>query len=243
MSNPIIHISAHLTHPLTYPYAADDCQVLLWNIAPYTQSTATSPRHTATSFSSPCPDVKKRVITNPVMAYTGTSEIVNMPVWSLQITGMSMNTGHSTAPGEWIAIVMGKSIKALKGIPWHSNLVDLSQLPQDTLMSPLHGTTKTSFTAEAAHPVPFHKVWSSPGKATDSPTGRPIAFLYLSSPPSAFETRKSDHDSTCPRPSQRRIRNPTTLNVMVAGAKGVGKTSLLYLLLDTADIFPTTTAD
>ena len=41
------------------------------------------------------------------------SEIVNM-AWSPQIAGMSMNTGHSTAPGEWIAIAMGKSIKALK---------------------------------------------------------------------------------------------------------------------------------
>ncbi|TBU44715.1 WD40 repeat-like protein [Dichomitus squalens] len=92
---------------------ADDCQLLLWDIAPYTQSTAASPRHASTGLSSPRPDVKKRVITDPVMAYTGASEIVNM-AWSPQIAGMSMNTGHSTAPGEWIAIAMGKSIKALK---------------------------------------------------------------------------------------------------------------------------------
>ncbi|TBU62262.1 Septin-domain-containing protein [Dichomitus squalens] len=130
-----------------------------------------------------------------------------------------------------------------QGIPWPSNLVDLSQLPQDTPASPPRGAAKTSFTADAAHPVPFHKPWSSPGKATDSPTGRPIASLYLSSPPSAFETRKSSHGSARPRPSQRRNRNPTTFNVMVAGAQGVGKTSLLRLLLDTADISPTATAD
>ncbi|TBU22288.1 hypothetical protein BD311DRAFT_811636 [Dichomitus squalens] len=101
-----------------------------------------------------------------------------------------------------------------QGIPWPSNLVDLSQLPQDTATSPPRGAPKTSFTA--ALPIP---------------------------PPSAFETRKSSHGSTPLCPSQRHNRNPTTFNVMVAGAQGVGKTSLLRLLLDTADISPTPTAD
>jgi WD repeat-containing protein 68 len=47
------------------------------------------------------------------MAYSAQSEITNL-AWSPQIAGMTMNTGHSTAPGEWIAIAIGKSIKALK---------------------------------------------------------------------------------------------------------------------------------
>ncbi|KAI0755019.1 hypothetical protein C8Q80DRAFT_1216785 [Daedaleopsis nitida] len=104
-----------------------------------------------------------------------------------------------------------------QGIPWPSNLVDLSQLPQEPPAP--RGAAKTSFSTDVANPVPFHKPWSSPGKATDSPTGPPIASLYASHPPSAFETRK------------------------VAGAQGTGKTSLLRLILETADISPTATTD
>ncbi|KAG1752999.1 WD40-repeat-containing domain protein [Suillus lakei] len=79
----------------------DDCQVLLWDLATYTQ-TATSPRTANSRLNSPRPDVKKRVVSDPIMAYSASSE------------GMTMNTGHSTAPGEWLAIASGKSIKALK---------------------------------------------------------------------------------------------------------------------------------
>ncbi|KAL7281062.1 WD40 repeat-like protein [Trametes coccinea BRFM310] len=93
--------------------AGDDCQLLLWDLAPHTQAAAASPRTASTGLSSPRPDVKKRVLTDPVMAYTGAAEIANL-AWSPQIASMAMNTGHSTAPGEWIAVAMGKSIKALK---------------------------------------------------------------------------------------------------------------------------------
>ena len=65
------------------------------------------------SSNSPRPDSKKRTITDPVLAFSASSEINNL-CWSPQIAGMTMNTGHSTAPGEWVAIVMGKTIKALK---------------------------------------------------------------------------------------------------------------------------------
>lgn len=47
------------------------------------------------------------------MAYTGASEIMSL-AWSPQIAGMTMNSGLSTAPGEWVAITMGKHIKTLK---------------------------------------------------------------------------------------------------------------------------------
>ncbi len=99
-----------------------------------------------------------------------------------------------------------------QGIPWPSNLVDLSQLPQEA--PPRRGAAKTSFSADVAQPVPFHKPWSSPGKATDSPTGPPIASLYTHPPPSAFETRKTSIQGRH-RPSQKRNRNPTTFNLMV----------------------------
>lgn len=93
--------------------AGDDSQLLLWDLAPLTSLPAASPRHSATGLSaSPRPDVKKRVLSDPVMAYTGPAEITNL-AWSPQIGAMSMNTGHSTA-GEWIAVAMGKTVKALK---------------------------------------------------------------------------------------------------------------------------------
>lgn len=89
----------------------DDCQLLLWDLAHYTQAAA-SPRSAGSRLNSPRPDVKKRVVNDPVMAYTATREITNL-AWSPQIAGLTMNTGNSTAPGEWAAIALGKSIKAI----------------------------------------------------------------------------------------------------------------------------------
>ncbi|KAI0335947.1 hypothetical protein GY45DRAFT_1316728 [Cubamyces sp. BRFM 1775] len=131
-----------------------------------------------------------------------------------------------------------------QSIPWPSNLVDVTQLPQaDSPSSPPRGAAKTSFTTDSNGPVPFHKPWSSPGKAADANgNGGPISSLYMSHPPSAFETRKHSLQGR-PRPSQRRVRNPTTFNIMVAGAQGTGKTSLLRLILETAEPSPTATAD
>jgi len=91
--------------------AGDDCQLLLWDLSGYTQAAA-SPRSAGSRLNSPRPDVKKRIVSDPVMAYTAPREITNL-AWSPQIAGMTMNTGHST-PGEWLAIASGKSIKALK---------------------------------------------------------------------------------------------------------------------------------
>lgn len=91
---------------------ADDCQLLLWDLAPHTQS-ATESRTTTARLNSPRPDVKKRTVTEPVFAYTAPSQISNL-AWSPPIQGMTMNTGHQTSNGEWIAITCGKSVKALK---------------------------------------------------------------------------------------------------------------------------------
>ncbi|KAF7375975.1 WD repeat protein [Mycena sanguinolenta] len=98
-------------HPLLAT-AGDDCQLLLWDLANYTQS-ASSPRSAGSRLNSPRPDVKKRVVTEPVMAYTAPSQITNL-AWSPPIQGLTMNTGHSTVTGEWVAIACGKSIRALK---------------------------------------------------------------------------------------------------------------------------------
>jgi WD repeat-containing protein 68 len=47
------------------------------------------------------------------MAYTAVGQITNL-AWSPHMPGMTMNTGYSTATGEWVAITYGKTLKALK---------------------------------------------------------------------------------------------------------------------------------
>ncbi|KAG6813696.1 hypothetical protein H0H92_008544 [Tricholoma furcatifolium] len=93
--------------------AGDDCQVLLWDLASFSNTTqGASPRSASSRLNSPRPDAKKKIITDPFMAYTASSQITNI-AWSPQIQGTTLPSGHSTA-GEWLAIVSGKSIKALK---------------------------------------------------------------------------------------------------------------------------------
>lgn len=91
---------------------SDDCQVLLWDLANFTQGHA-SPRSAGSRLNSPRPDAKKKVITEPVMAHTASSQIATL-AWSPIIQGMQMSSGHSTPTGEWLAIAHGKSIRALR---------------------------------------------------------------------------------------------------------------------------------
>lgn len=107
-----------------------------------------------------------------------------------------------------------------QGIPWPSNLVDLSALPPPTPNADLplpqfKGAAKTSFSSNEG-PIFFHKpFWSSPGKSVDNPTtGGSISSLYMSHPPSAFDNRRTSAYNRS-RPSQKRARNPTTFNLMV----------------------------
>ncbi|PPQ98437.1 hypothetical protein CVT24_004116 [Panaeolus cyanescens] len=92
--------------------AGDDCQVLLWDLSNYSQGAA-SPRSAGSRLNSPRPDAKKRIVTEPVMAFSANSQVTNL-AWSPPIPGMTMNTGYSTAAGEWLAVASGKTIKALK---------------------------------------------------------------------------------------------------------------------------------
>ncbi|KAJ7134667.1 septin family protein [Mycena epipterygia] len=103
-----------------------------------------------------------------------------------------------------------------QGIPWPENLVDV----------------------EAIRRVDAPETPPAQGKPGDGP----ISSLYMSSPPPAFDNRKSAAPNAN-RYSQRRARVPPTFNLMVVGGKGTGKTSLLRLLLETADVSPTATVD
>ncbi|KZT09111.1 uncharacterized protein LAESUDRAFT_756755 [Laetiporus sulphureus 93-53] len=134
---------------------------------------------------------------------------------------------------------------ASEGIPWPENLVDPASVSQADAASPSDppkGAAKTLFRADGSGPIAFHKPWSLP----DKPAGGTISALYTSPPPppppSAFETRKQPARIRT-RVNQRKVRAPTSFNVMVVGAQGTGKTSLLRLLLDTADVSPTATPE
>ncbi|CAK5284103.1 unnamed protein product [Mycena citricolor] len=126
-----------------------------------------------------------------------------------------------------------------QGIPWPENLIDVEAIRQT---SPDLEQPKSPIQSAARTPIPFHK----PFRAASGHAGNgTISSLYMSSPPSAFNTpdgRKSSASNTR-LSSQRRAKVPPTFNIMVVGSKGIGKTSLLRLLLDTADVSPTATAD
>ncbi|KAJ7675779.1 septin family protein [Mycena polygramma] len=126
------------------------------------------------------------------------------------------------------------------GVAWPENLVDVEAVRQaNSTEAPPQGAAKTSLQGPDRPAIPFHKPFrASPGKPGDGP----ISSLYMSGPPPTFDNRKSAAP-TVSRYSQRRARAPPTFNLMVVGGKGNGKTSLLRLLLETADVSPTATID
>ncbi|ESK87155.1 septin family p-loop gtpase [Moniliophthora roreri MCA 2997] len=133
-----------------------------------------------------------------------------------------------------------------QGIPWPESLIDASSIRQDQDFQPngsrFQGATKTSLQGPPDHPIPFHKPFRP--STSGSATGGPISSLYMSNhPPSAFDNWKTTTPPSTTRYSQRRARQPPTFNVMVVGGQGTGKTSLLRLILETADISPAATVD
>ncbi|KAF8798961.1 septin family protein [Phlegmacium glaucopus] len=127
-------------------------------------------------------------------------------------------------------------------LPWPEDLVDIAairQTPPDVVTP--QGATKISFPGLEQGPISFHKPFrQSTEKATDE-TRKSATFFTSKNPPSAFD--KKVPPLSAARLGQRRARIPPTFNLMVVGGKGTGKTSLLRLLLETADISPSATAD
>ncbi|EGO23791.1 hypothetical protein SERLADRAFT_416136 [Serpula lacrymans var. lacrymans S7.9] len=150
-----------------------------------------------------------------------------------------------------------------QGIPWPENLVDVAAIRQQTSPSlhqsqedssrlPHQGAVKSSLqSSDSGAPIPFHKpfrVYSGNAGDVTPNGGGTISSLYMSHPPSAFDNWRmssSAHRVASARiaPSLRKNRLPSTFNIMVVGGRGTGKTSLLRLLLETADISPTATDD
>ncbi|KAJ8080542.1 hypothetical protein PM082_017375 [Marasmius tenuissimus] len=136
-----------------------------------------------------------------------------------------------------------------QGIPWPESLVDVSSIgnnDQDYQQQGrrVEGATKTSLQGPPNHPIPFHKPFrpSSGSTSASAIAGGPISSLYMSHPPSAFDNWKNS-PAPIPRYSQRRTRQAPTFNVMVVGGLGTGKTSLLRLILETADLSPSATVN
>ncbi|KAL1745126.1 Septin-domain-containing protein [Schizophyllum fasciatum] len=71
----------------------------------------------------------------------------------------------------------------------------------------------------------------------------PVSFHRPFRASSQTESEPSARHTPSHRYTHRRARLPPTFNIMVAGGRGTGKTSLLRLLLETADVSPAATAD
>ncbi|KAI9443089.1 septin family protein [Lactarius indigo] len=127
-------------------------------------------------------------------------------------------------------------------VQWPEDLVDIAAIrhtpppePQPQGAAPV----PISFQTDERGTTPFHKPFRQYLGRSHDVGDRSISSIYMSHPPSAF------HASSGPtaRVGQRRARVPPKFNLMVAGAQGTGKTSLLRLLLDTADISPAATTE
>ncbi|KAF7298964.1 Septin family p-loop GTPase [Mycena indigotica] len=129
------------------------------------------------------------------------------------------------------------------GLQWPENLVDVDAIRQAAPPEPTgQGAAKASLQGpDSTAAIPFHKPFRpSPGNLSNGP----ISSLYSTGATPVFDTRNDARKSTvAPRYSQRRARVSPTFNLMVVGARRTGKTSLLRLLVETADISPTATPD
>ncbi|KAI9456159.1 septin family protein [Russula earlei] len=125
-------------------------------------------------------------------------------------------------------------------VQWPEDLVDIAAIRHTPPPEPqLQGAAPISFQPVEPGTTSFHKPFRRfPGRSHDG-GDRSISSIYMSHPPSAFHTPSGP----MPRVGQRRTRVPPKFNLMVAGAQGTGKTSLMRLLLDTADISSTATAE
>ncbi|KAF9565740.1 septin family protein [Agrocybe pediades] len=127
-----------------------------------------------------------------------------------------------------------------QGIPWPEELVDIQAIRQEQPSPDGLGTSHQRRAAtQDSSPRTFHKPFRQQAGKTED--GGPISSIYMAGPAPTFD--KHTLPPLASRISQRRARIPPTFNLMVVGGKGTGKTSLLRLLLETADTSPTATAD
>jgi len=106
---PQIFIGPELTYGCrTTP--GDDHQLLVWDLS----SSSLSPRQQVRSPALPeSGQVATRSVVDPTLAYLAPSEINNL-TWSPPMTSLTLAGGTQTAPGEWIAVATGRSVKVLK---------------------------------------------------------------------------------------------------------------------------------
>lgn len=162
-------------------------------------------------------------------------------------------------------VVRGETGTGAVGVAWPSSLVDKEELQrfenefavvgyaqtnghdatyQSTENGPKSGR-KISFSQSRT--TPFHRPfrpYASLGPGGSTANSSPTNPDTVNAPPSAYSNGQGGRFSTfTARSKTRRTKTAPVFNVMVVGAKGTGKTSLLSLLLSTSDLSPTTTLD
>ncbi|CAG7853980.1 SubName: Full=Related to human and petunia an11 protein {ECO:0000313/EMBL:CCA67184.1} [Serendipita indica DSM 11827] len=86
----------------------DDGQLLIWDMA----SKNFSPRGASKTSSRSTDPKRKNIISEPILAYSGPSEISNI-AWSPVLPPFQLSSGYLSG-GEWVAAAMGKSVRCLK---------------------------------------------------------------------------------------------------------------------------------
>ncbi|KAF8503208.1 hypothetical protein BU17DRAFT_58496 [Hysterangium stoloniferum] len=139
-------------------------------------------------------------------------------------------------------------------IPWPGDLVDLDEIYASNYPSPLsddhstlNGPARTSFQGTRG-PVPFHRpfrngIVTEGGVITPKPNNITALFGSGVPPPPSSYNGVGPRSRTGSNSRTRRAKSAATFNLMFAGAKTTGKTSLIRLLLDTSTISPTNTAE
>jgi WD repeat-containing protein 68 len=91
--------------------SGDDCQVMIWDLSGGVLSPRTHPRSTGPASPRPDAQMPPRIVNDPFLAYTTSSEIGNL-TWSPPISNMGL--GGNAAPSEWVAIASGRNITTLR---------------------------------------------------------------------------------------------------------------------------------
>ncbi|KAG8836611.1 hypothetical protein FRB91_006140 [Serendipita sp. 411] len=123
-----------------------------------------------------------------------------------------------------------------QGIPWPENLVDINEVKavrKSSIQQPDGGKTSVS----------YHRPFRTGSPSSDGPTAGTIASFFTSKGAQiGGYIRSAAHPTLSLSRSQRRRVAPT-LNIMVAGPRSTGKTSMLKLFLETSEISSTATPE
>ncbi|KAH8825360.1 septin family protein [Flagelloscypha sp. PMI_526] len=134
-------------------------------------------------------------------------------------------------------------LKSPTDVQWPANLVDKETM--ESIPDTNAHAAKSSLKGSDQQAIPFHKPFRGVSDTGLHTNGATISSLYMADPVDiSKENWRSKATPVAVRHrTQRRAKLAPTFNLMVVGGQGTGKTNMLRLLLETADISPTATAD